>query len=65
MTRYERALLIGLAEEIILQLRNRVAEIESLHPRESAVAIATFRQRLSNIEDLMEGVKKDPGHTGG
>ena len=65
MTRYERALLTGLADEIILQLRNRIAEIESLHPRESAVAIATFRERLSNIEDLVAAVKKDSGHAGG
>ena len=65
MTRYERALLMGLAEEIILQLQNRLAEIESLHPRESALAIATFRERLRNIEDLVVAVKKDASHTEG
>ena len=59
MTRYERALLLGLAEEIILHLRTRLAEIENLHPRESALGIATFQQRLRNIEDLLDGVKKD------
>jgi len=59
MTRYERALLLGLAEEIILHLRTRLAEIENLHPRESALGIATFQERLSNIEDLLDCVKKD------
>ena len=59
MTRYERALLLGLAEEIILQLQNRLAEIENLHPRESALGIATFQERLRNIEDLLIAVKKD------
>lgn len=65
MTKYERALLMGLADEIILQLRNRLAEIENLHPRESALAVATFRERLRNIEDLVVAVRKDPGHTEG
>jgi len=59
MTRYERALLLGLAEEIILQLRNRLTEIENLHPRESSLGIATFQERLHNIEDLLDCVKKD------
>jgi hypothetical protein len=59
MTRYERALLLGLAEEIILQLRNRLTEIENLHPRESVLGIATFQERLRNIEDLLDCVKKD------
>jgi hypothetical protein len=62
MTRYERELLLGLAEEVILQLRHRITEIENLHPRESAVAIATFRERLSTIEDLVSAVRKDTGH---
>jgi len=31
MTKFERALLLGLAEEIVLQLRSRLAEIEQLH----------------------------------
>lgn len=58
MTRYERALLLGLAEEIILQLKSRMTEIENLHPRESALGIATFRERLRNIENLLDCVKK-------
>jgi len=65
MTKYERALLMGLAEEMILQLRNRLAEIESLHPRESALAVATFQERRRHIEDLAVAVKKDAGHTAG
>lgn len=63
MTRYERALLQGVAEEIILILRSRLAEIENLHPRESALGIATFQDRLRNIEELLTDVKKDGGHT--
>ncbi|MHB8138800.1 MAG: hypothetical protein ACYDGO_10510 [Smithellaceae bacterium] len=59
MTRYESALLLGLAEEIILHLRNRLTEIENLHPRESALGIATFQERLHHIEDLLDHVKKD------
>ena len=59
MTSYERALLLGLAEEVILNLRTRLAEIENLHPRESALGIATFQERLRNIEDLLDYVKKD------
>ncbi|HOC60449.1 MAG: hypothetical protein KBA28_01305 [Syntrophaceae bacterium] len=59
MTRYERALLLGLAEEIILHLQSRLAEIENLHPRESALGIATFQERLRIIEDLVSCVKKD------
>ena len=59
MTKYERALLLGLAEEITLNLRTRLAEIENLHPRESALGIATFQERLRNIEDLLDCVKKD------
>lgn len=59
MTRYERALLLGMAQEIILQLKSRMTEIENLHPRESALGIATFRERLRNIEDLLDHVKKD------
>ncbi|MEE9912719.1 MAG: hypothetical protein K4571_13480 [Deltaproteobacteria bacterium] len=59
MTRYERALLLGMAEEIVLQLRNRLTEIENLHPRESALGIATFQDRLRHIEALLDCVKKD------
>jgi hypothetical protein len=58
MTKSERDLLLGLAEEIILQLRSRLAEIEELHPRESALGIATFRERLWRIEELLSKVKK-------
>jgi hypothetical protein len=57
MNPHERALLLGLAEEVILHLRTRLAEIESLHPRESAVGIATFQERLRHIEDLLDHVK--------
>jgi len=63
MNRYERALLLGLAEEIVLHLRSRLAEIENLHPRESALGIATFQERLRHIEDLLTDVNKDGGHT--
>jgi len=59
MTKYERALLLGLAEETILHLRTRLTEIENLHPRESALGIATFQERLRNIEGLLDCVKKD------
>jgi hypothetical protein len=59
MTRSERALLSSLAEEIILHLLSRLAEIESLHPRESALGIATFQERLRNIEELLDSVKKE------
>ncbi|HRY37493.1 MAG TPA: hypothetical protein P5347_02125 [Smithellaceae bacterium] len=61
MTKYERALLLGLADEIILHLRTRLAEIENLHPRESALGIATFQERLRHIEELTTDVKKDGG----
>jgi hypothetical protein len=59
MTKLERALLLGLAEEIILQLRTRLKEIEQLHPRESVLGIATFQERLWKIEELQNQVKKD------
>lgn len=59
MTKYERALLLGLAEEVILHLRTRLAEIENLHPRESALGIATFQERLRTIEHLRDSVKQD------
>ena len=62
MTKLERALLWGLAEEIVLQLRSRLAEIEQLHPRESALGIATFQERLWRIEELLNTVKKDGDH---
>ncbi len=59
MTNFERDLLLGLAEEIILQLKNRITEIENLHPRESALGIATFQERLRTIEHLRDSVKQD------
>jgi hypothetical protein len=62
MTKFERSLLLGLAEEIVLQLRSRLAEIEQLHPRDSALGIATFQERLWRIEELLSTVKKDPDH---
>jgi len=58
MTRDERALLLGVAEEITLQLSSRLAEIEELNLRESALSIATFRERLLKIEDLINKVRK-------
>jgi len=64
MTKYERALLLGLAEEIVLQLRSRLAEIEQLNPRESALSIATFQESLWKIEELLGTVKKDRDHAG-
>ncbi|MGV8057526.1 MAG: hypothetical protein AB2L12_05775 [Smithellaceae bacterium] len=62
MTKFERSLLLVLAEEIILQLRSRIAQIEELHPRESALGIATFRERLWRIEELLNTVKKGGDH---
>ncbi|PKN69267.1 MAG: hypothetical protein CVU54_11030 [Deltaproteobacteria bacterium HGW-Deltaproteobacteria-12] len=59
MTKFEKSLLLVLTEEIILQLRSRIAEIEELHPRESALGIATFQERLWRIEELLNAVKKD------
>ncbi|MFO7568566.1 MAG: hypothetical protein R6W75_02120 [Smithellaceae bacterium] len=59
MTKYEHALLLAVAQEVVLQLRARLAEIENLHPRESALAIATFQERLRHIDDLLAAVKKD------
>jgi hypothetical protein len=63
MTKFERSLLIVLTEEIILQLRSRITEIEELHPRESALGIATFQERLWRIEELSNAVKKDGDHS--
>jgi F420-0:gamma-glutamyl ligase len=63
MTKFEKSLLLVLTEEIILQLRSRIAEIEELHPRESALAIATFQERLWRIEELLNAVKKDSDHS--
>ncbi|PKN74580.1 MAG: hypothetical protein CVU52_06540 [Deltaproteobacteria bacterium HGW-Deltaproteobacteria-10] len=63
MTKFERSLLLVLTEEIMLQLRSRIAEIEELHPRESALGIATFQERLWRIEELLNAVKKDGDHS--
>jgi len=63
MTKAERSLLVVLAEEIILQLRSRLAEIEELHPRESALGIATFQERLWKIEELFNAVKNDSDYS--
>jgi hypothetical protein len=63
MTKSEKSLLLVLAEEIMLQLRSRIAEIEELHPRESALGIATFQERLWRIEELLNAVKKDGDHS--
>jgi hypothetical protein len=62
MTKFERSLLLVLAEEIMLQLRSRLAEIDELHVRESALGIATFQERLWRIEELLNEVKKDGDH---
>lgn len=59
MNRVERDLLLGIAEEIVLQLRAKLSEIESLHPRESALSIATFQERLWSLEDLVERVRAE------
>lgn len=63
MTKYERALLMVLTEEVILQLRSRITEIEELHPRESALGIATFQERLWRIEELLNKVRNDGGNS--
>lgn len=59
MNRLERDLLLGIAEETVLQLRAKLSEIESLHPRESALSIATFQERLWSLEDLVEKVRTE------
>ena len=59
MTRQERALLLSVAQEVILQLRVRVSEIETLHPRESSIAVATFQDRLRRLEEMTAAVQKD------
>jgi hypothetical protein len=59
VNRIERDLLLGIAEEIVLQLRAKLSEIESLHPRESALSIATFQERLWSLEDLVEKVRAE------
>ncbi len=59
MNRIERDLLLGIAEEIVLQLRAKLSEIESLYPRESALSIATFQERLWSLEDLVEKVRAE------
>ena len=63
MTKFERLLLMVLTEEIMLQLRSRITEIEELHPRESALGIATFQERLWRIEELLNKVRNDGNHS--
>ena len=55
----EKQLLLGLAEEMILLIRSKMSEIEDLHPSESAMSLATFRERLSAIEELTEQVRAE------
>ncbi len=57
MKKTERDLLLGIAEELILQLRTKLREIEDLHPNESPFSIATFRERLWHMEDLVDRIK--------
>jgi len=59
MKSIERDLLLGIAEELILQLRTKLREIEDLHPSESPLSIATFRERLWHMEDLVEKIKNE------
>lgn len=59
MNKLERDLLLGIAEEVILQLRAKLSEIESLHPRESALSIATFQERLWSMENLVERIRAE------
>lgn len=59
MNKLERDLLLGIAEEMILQLRAKLNEIESLHPRESALSIATFQERLWSMENLVERIRAE------
>ncbi len=63
MNKFERSLLMVLTEEMVLQLRSRIAEIEELHPRESALGIATFQERLWRIEELLNKVRNDSDHS--
>ena len=63
MNKFERSLLMVLTEEMVLQLRSRIAEIEELHPRESALGIATFQERLWRIEELLNKVRNDGNHS--
>jgi len=59
MNKLERDLLLGIAEEMILQLRAKLNEIESLHPRESALSIATFQERLWSMENLVDRIRAE------
>ncbi|HPL63215.1 MAG: hypothetical protein PHG91_04765 [Syntrophales bacterium] len=61
MKKAERDLLLGIAEELILQLRTKMQEIESLSPKGSALSIATFRERLWYLEDMVEKIRADSG----
>ena len=57
MERLERELLLALAEEVVLHLRNRLMEAETQHPLESAIRIADFQERLWCIEDLTDKIR--------
>ena len=57
MERLERELLLALAEEVVLQLRNRLMGAETQHPLESAIRIADFQERLWCIEDLTDKIR--------
>ncbi len=51
MTPNERALLLGLAEEIVLNLRSRLSWIENPHPGEPAPGAAALLESLRNQND--------------
>lgn len=59
MERLERELLLALAEEVVLQLRTRLMEMETQHPLESAILIAGFQERLWCIEDLTDQIRSE------
>ncbi len=59
MKKLEKDLLLSIAEEVMLQLRIKLRNIEDLHPSESALCIATFRERLWHMEDLVEKLKTE------
>ncbi len=59
MKKLEKDLLMSIAEEVMLQLRIKLRDIEELHPSESAFSIATFRERLLQMEDLVQKIKME------
>ena len=60
MKKVERDLLLAIAEEIVLQLRAKVSEIEDLH--ESVYGIASIQERLLCIEDLVNRIQFSVRH---